>query len=364
MKKDPLSKCKTTPSSSYFAISVKIVGSSKSACPCVRISWKRIHVHLHWIPHVARSWFLMREPGATKVIRTRACHIRPWAPGANTSNHISRDALKFNVSSWPLTHLKFWKIMIALHKSQPQILSILAVLFVSSTSRGFLWDVHIPTWTEHNHYIEMRNPIPDARMPTRISTFCVENPKLNLHSGILRGRASQIIHIFCTFLEYIDCVLLIFHACILIFMYGLTFESQNCPNVSTPYQRSCVYIRNLFCMCVTMVFDDSSIFIYIHFTWDMLVLYIHSWSHCCQTSVARRLKQNKETERTEPKPQGFFVGTKMLLDIHTASSLHGRTESRIKIIKLSRSLSTCEFPLRSALTLPWQLHHGAALLQR
>ena len=123
MKKDPLSKCKTTPSSSYFAISVKIVGSSKSACPCVRISWKRIHVHLHWRPHVARSWFLIREPGATKVIRTRACHIRPWAPGTNTSNHMSRDALKFNVnvSSWPLTHLKFWKIMIALHKSQPQI---------------------------------------------------------------------------------------------------------------------------------------------------------------------------------------------------------------------------------------------------
>ena len=38
---------------------VKIVGSSKSACPCVGISWNESHVYLYSIPHVAHSWFLM-----------------------------------------------------------------------------------------------------------------------------------------------------------------------------------------------------------------------------------------------------------------------------------------------------------------
>lgn len=145
-----------------------------------------------------------------------------------------------------------------------------------------------------------------------------------------------------------------------------------CPNASTSYQTPIVYIRNSFCMCMRMWLWFSR-FRRLHFTWDMLVLYIHSWLHCCQTSVARRLKQNK-TKRLKqqnheiyhflvlPMPQGFFVGRTMLLDIHTASSLHGRTQCHIKIVKLFQPLSTCEFPLCSALTLPWQhiLFHWVA----
>ena len=202
----------------------------------------------------------------------------------------------------------------------------------------------------------MRNPIQDARMPTRISTFCVENPKLNLHSGILRGRASQIIHIFCTFLEYIDCVLLIFHACILYqIMYGLTFESQICPNVSTSYQRSFVYIRNLFCMCVCDYGFRWFIYIYIYtlhmghagIVYPFMITLLPN-----QRSSKAQTKQRDWKDRT--KATRNFRWYKDVAWYSSASSLHGRTKSRIKIIKLSRSLSTCEFPLRSALTLPWQ----------
>lgn len=106
VKTDPLSKCKATPSCSYFAIRVKICQD----CWKFKISMSLCRDIVKTNPMFICTQF-------------RMLHIADfsWAPGTNTSYQMSRDAFKFDVSSWPLTHLKFWKIMIALHNSQPQL---------------------------------------------------------------------------------------------------------------------------------------------------------------------------------------------------------------------------------------------------
>lgn len=167
---------------------------------------------------------------------------------------------------------------------------------------------------------------------------------------------------------------LIFYACISYqFMYGLTVWKTYLPKCFHKLSNIvCLYTQLILHVYahVTVVFEIHTSTLHMG---HADIVYIHSWLHCCQTSVARRLKQNK-TKRLKQQnheiyhflglqmPQGFFVGRTMLLDIHTASSLHGRTQCHIKIVKLFQSLSTCEFPLCSALTLPWQhiLFHWVA----